>query len=125
MNQLQQKLTKEIEKQEAKGRADFHVAGYRQTDSARALLEGARGRQKWATEWRALAIESGADDVRYVQASTRNFTTKVAIFSKDGVDVLLLSPSRSNWMKADADKIARHGSGEEYLTANYFKVKAK
>lgn len=122
MNDLQKKLTKEIEKQAAKGAAQFRVAGYRQTDSASALLHAARGRQKWAMRWRQLAIESGADSVRYVHASMRNFSTKVAIFSKDGVDVLMLAPSRENWHKVKADQF-KGMTGEEWLKNDYFRVR--
>lgn len=124
MNKLQQKLTKEIEKQEAKGPARHRVEGYRQTEGARALLEGARSRQKWATEWRRKAIRAEADSVRYVYASMRNFSVKAAIFSKDGVDVLLLAPTRANWIKADAEELARYENGEEYLRAQYFRVRS-
>jgi hypothetical protein len=122
MNKLQQKLMKEIEKQEGKGAAQHRVEGYRQTDSAAALLQAARGRQKWACDWRRRAIASGADSVRYVTASMApKFTTRAAIFSKDGVDVLLLSPSRENWLKLDADDLAGT-TGEEELKRQYFKV---
>lgn len=125
MNELQQKLIKEIEKQEGKGVAQFNVPGYRQTDSASALLHAARGRQKWATEWRRRAIEAGADSVRHVQASMgHKFTTKVAIFSKDGVDVLLLSPARQNWIRPDADDL-KGRTGEEFLKDYGFRVYAK
>jgi phenylacetate-coenzyme A ligase PaaK-like adenylate-forming protein len=124
MNALQKKLTREIEKQQAKGAAQFRVAGYRQTDSAAALLGAARGRQQWAKRWRQLAIDTGADSVRHVQATMGNFTTKVAIFSKDDVDVLMLAPSRENWFKVKADDLAKHGpTGEEWLRDSRFRVR--
>lgn len=122
MNDLQKKLTKEIEKQAAKGAAQFRVAGYRRTDSASALLHAARGRQKWAMRWRELAIESGADSVRYVYANMKSFSVKVAIFSKDGTDVLLLAPTRENWLKVKADEF-KGKTGEEYLRDQYFRVR--
>jgi bifunctional pyridoxal-dependent enzyme with beta-cystathionase and maltose regulon repressor activities len=126
MNKLQQKLTAEIAKQEAKAPASHKVEGYRQTESARALLQVARGRQNWAKRWRQMAIDSNADSVRYVQATMRNFSTKVAIFSKDGVDVLMLAPSRENWHKVRDADLAKYGpTGEEYLRNQYFRVYAK
>lgn len=124
MNKLQQKLQKEIEKQEAKGAAQHRVEGYRQTESARALLGAARSRQNWAKRWRTKAIESGADSVRYVQASMRTFTTRVAVFSKDGVDVYACSPQRENWYKFDAADL--EGTTADDLLRKYdFRVMAK
>lgn len=124
MNSLQKKLTREIEKQESKGAAQHRVEGYRQTDSAAALLQAARGRQKWASTWRRNAIESGADSVRHVQASMGNFTTKVSIFSKDGEDVLMLAPSRENWYKFKAEEF-KDRTGEDILRSLHFRVRAK
>ena len=122
MNKLQTKLTQEIAKQEAKGRADHQVAGYRQTDNARSLLETARAKQVYAIQWRKRAIATGADSVRIVIVSNRHMSVNVSVFSKDGDDVLALAPSRKGFWTWTSDE--RRNLVDHY-TSLYLKIRLK
>lgn len=119
MNKLQQKLTKEIERQEAKGVAQHQVAGYRQTDSAAALLASVRGKQKAAITWRQKVIASGADSVRKIKVSNRRVSVLVNVYSKDGIDLLALSPARLGFWQWDSNDTL---PVVDFYRANYFNV---